>query len=378
MNESNKMHLSGGDDLNRTDRYPPSTPLPNEDLVWTTSSNNNTNESNKTYLSGQYSLSAPTFDEYITGLNETNVTNVTDRYPSSTPLSNNKELENTPSLMIRDMAFLWLALLVFYYVCGPRRSEVTIDENVIHERLQRLHDAEVAKKRRLNPEKRKEKINEQIMTGVITKFDAAKFRLAGMKKSSSPPSVQKCLCHNSNAGEMDLEKKRTNSVSDDEIQPTCCEDYESGSRTIGVDVTKSLSEDHDENLECSICLEAFEEGEILSWSRSLKCEHVFHHECLVPWLMTHNECPYCRMKIMDDDGSKDSMEEDIEATIYSDFPAVEESNSDDSDDSDDSGEGHPINDTIYGRLKRFIQRPATYSQLDSQRNDLVPEYFLNL
>eukprot|EP00550_Attheya_septentrionalis_P009186 CAMPEP_0198287088 /NCGR_PEP_ID=MMETSP1449-20131203/6011_1 /TAXON_ID=420275 /ORGANISM="Attheya septentrionalis, Strain CCMP2084" /LENGTH=199 /DNA_ID=CAMNT_0043984987 /DNA_START=46 /DNA_END=642 /DNA_ORIENTATION=- len=34
---------------------------------------------------------------------------------------------------------------------------------------------------------------------------------------------------------------------------------------------------------CSICLEAFQVGDKISWSENIKCKHVFHHECIVHW-----------------------------------------------------------------------------------------------
>lgn len=37
--------------------------------------------------------------------------------------------------------------------------------------------------------------------------------------------------------------------------------------------------------ECSICLTAFSVGDKVSWS-SLHCDHAFHQECIVEWLMT--------------------------------------------------------------------------------------------
>lgn len=45
---------------------------------------------------------------------------------------------------------------------------------------------------------------------------------------------------------------------------------------------------------CMICLEPYLIGEEVSWSRDLKCRHVFHHECIMEWLMEHDECPCCR------------------------------------------------------------------------------------
>jgi len=56
---------------------------------------------------------------------------------------------------------------------------------------------------------------------------------------------------------------------------------------------------HQETKECSICLERFQIGQDLSWST--KCNHIFHHKCLVTWLMKHDECPCCRIKIIDEE-----------------------------------------------------------------------------
>nr|GMD87663.1 probable E3 ubiquitin-protein ligase RHY1A [Ipomoea batatas] len=44
-------------------------------------------------------------------------------------------------------------------------------------------------------------------------------------------------------------------------------------------------------LECSICLEAFSNGDKLF---CLPCGHKFHDVCLVPWVRTCGDCPYCR------------------------------------------------------------------------------------
>lgn len=53
-------------------------------------------------------------------------------------------------------------------------------------------------------------------------------------------------------------------------------------------------------LSCSVCLEHFEAGETLAWSRKLKCQHAFHHNCLVPWLMKNDDCPMCRTTLIED------------------------------------------------------------------------------
>ncbi|XP_058198312.1 RING-H2 finger protein ATL63 [Rhododendron vialii] len=51
-------------------------------------------------------------------------------------------------------------------------------------------------------------------------------------------------------------------------------------------------EENPEELECVICLTAFEGGEI---GRKLgKCGHGFHVDCIDMWLGSHSSCPTCR------------------------------------------------------------------------------------
>lgn len=47
-----------------------------------------------------------------------------------------------------------------------------------------------------------------------------------------------------------------------------------------------------ESLECAVCLSGFEDYDTL---RLLpKCNHVFHLDCIDPWLASHTTCPVCR------------------------------------------------------------------------------------
>ncbi|KAL6954623.1 RING-type E3 ubiquitin transferase [Sarracenia purpurea var. burkii] len=55
-----------------------------------------------------------------------------------------------------------------------------------------------------------------------------------------------------------------------------------------VKITRSLSRS------CSICKDDFECNEKVN---RLPCKHVFHHECIVPWLNRRNSCPLCRYKL---------------------------------------------------------------------------------
>ncbi|KAF7113874.1 hypothetical protein RHSIM_RhsimUnG0105300 [Rhododendron simsii] len=55
-----------------------------------------------------------------------------------------------------------------------------------------------------------------------------------------------------------------------------------------------------EGTECSVCLNEFEEDEIL---RLLpKCNHAFHIPCIDTWLRTHTNCPLCRAGIVGNAG----------------------------------------------------------------------------
>jgi hypothetical protein len=45
---------------------------------------------------------------------------------------------------------------------------------------------------------------------------------------------------------------------------------------------------------CSICLDDYKEGQLV---KKLECSHIFHKECLEPWLLTKNKCPMCLKKL---------------------------------------------------------------------------------
>eukprot|EP01017_Pseudomicrothorax_dubius_P026042 TRINITY_DN2876_c0_g1_i12.p1 TRINITY_DN2876_c0_g1~~TRINITY_DN2876_c0_g1_i12.p1 ORF type:complete len:191 (+),score=31.09 TRINITY_DN2876_c0_g1_i12:60-575(+) len=50
--------------------------------------------------------------------------------------------------------------------------------------------------------------------------------------------------------------------------------------------------------DCSVCKDEFNEEEPV---RKMPCEHLFHNDCLVPWLKSHNSCPTCRFELPTDD-----------------------------------------------------------------------------
>lgn len=45
---------------------------------------------------------------------------------------------------------------------------------------------------------------------------------------------------------------------------------------------------------CAVCKEQFV---IDNEAKQLPCNHIYHEECILPWLKSHNSCPVCRFKM---------------------------------------------------------------------------------
>ncbi|XP_057423640.1 E3 ubiquitin-protein ligase RING1-like [Lotus japonicus] len=50
--------------------------------------------------------------------------------------------------------------------------------------------------------------------------------------------------------------------------------------------------------QCAVCQDEFEKG---TQVKQMPCKHVYHDECLLPWLQLHNSCPVCRYELPTDD-----------------------------------------------------------------------------
>lgn len=49
---------------------------------------------------------------------------------------------------------------------------------------------------------------------------------------------------------------------------------------------------------CNICLEDYREGDTVCSSNNPDCAHGFHADCMMAWLLGHDECPNCRLKYL--------------------------------------------------------------------------------
>mmetsp|Transcript_15372 Transcript_15372/g.17563 ORF Transcript_15372/g.17563 Transcript_15372/m.17563 type:complete len:239 (+) Transcript_15372:233-949(+) len=56
---------------------------------------------------------------------------------------------------------------------------------------------------------------------------------------------------------------------------------------------------------CPICIEPYQEGEEICWSKNDRCRHAFHLDCIMTWLMKHDDCPVCRANYLTETSNGD-------------------------------------------------------------------------
>lgn len=49
---------------------------------------------------------------------------------------------------------------------------------------------------------------------------------------------------------------------------------------------------------CCICLEGYSVGDTICVAKKPTCDHLFHKDCVLEWMKTNDECPLCRINLL--------------------------------------------------------------------------------
>lgn len=67
-----------------------------------------------------------------------------------------------------------------------------------------------------------------------------------------------------------------------------------------------------QSLDCSVCKENYKiDDELIT----MPCEHVFHNDCIIPWLNLHNSCPVCRYELKTDDPEYENRKKELRRSL---------------------------------------------------------------
>ncbi|XP_024988679.1 uncharacterized protein LOC112523346 [Cynara cardunculus var. scolymus] len=79
--------------------------------------------------------------------------------------------------------------------------------------------------------------------------------------------------------------------------------------------TEKEVEEEEEDEKCVICLEEFEAKAVVMVTA---CNHMFHEDCIVPWVKSHGQCPVCRSSFYEEKhGASSTLTNDLISFVTS-------------------------------------------------------------
>ncbi len=125
-----------------------------------------------------------------------------------------------------------------------------------------------------------------------------KERLSSNKKLSNnyatPPQCMSPKSSAQNDGTPSTPEYTSSKSKEDKIQTCTVIPRKERCSTNETDISLASQRCLDCTETCPICWEGYKAGEKVCWSKNKNCNHAFHFDCIVTWLVDNDECPLCR------------------------------------------------------------------------------------